>query len=258
MNSNNKSTHDAYPWFAVCMYCRERIVACCEFYSFVRQVRLGLHNKRTVRELFLEVCLLKRKMFLRRFGGPSPWMFAEASTGSDGNVGLLTTRESLGGSMGPSALTTRNSGAGARPDRDVSNNPRLMEVGKTISFESLSSVDDILERVKKLPPGQLRERLLGGVKVGEVSSLSLTAGDGDDLSDVGDVEDVGEGRNGGISKKGTSGRNAHPEGDTRDDDAADDGDKDGTQEITAMPRRSSSADSALSQLAGKLRRSFGY
>ncbi|KAI8811717.1 hypothetical protein BJ742DRAFT_662248, partial [Cladochytrium replicatum] len=55
-------------WVPICQHCRDRLVAVCEFYNFVRHVRQGLYATRLVGELFVEVLSLKRKMFYARIG----------------------------------------------------------------------------------------------------------------------------------------------------------------------------------------------
>ncbi|KAJ1554065.1 rab guanine nucleotide exchange factor S2 [Nowakowskiella sp. JEL0078] len=61
----------------MCTHCRDRLVAVCEFYNFVRHVRQGLYASRIVGELFVEVMALKRKMFYARIGCSHPTMFNE-------------------------------------------------------------------------------------------------------------------------------------------------------------------------------------
>ncbi|KAJ3097970.1 RAB3A interacting protein [Phlyctochytrium planicorne] len=58
-------------WCPICTSCRDRIVAVCEFYNFVRHIRQGLYSTRRREDLFLEVMALKRKMFYARVGAGS-------------------------------------------------------------------------------------------------------------------------------------------------------------------------------------------
>ncbi|KAJ3322332.1 RAB3A interacting protein [Blyttiomyces sp. JEL0837] len=55
-------------WCPICQPCRDRLVAVCEFYNFVRHVRQGLYSTRRHEDLFQEVLTLKRKMFFARVG----------------------------------------------------------------------------------------------------------------------------------------------------------------------------------------------
>ncbi|KAJ3123735.1 Guanine nucleotide exchange factor (GEF) which may activate RAB8A and RAB8B [Nowakowskiella sp. JEL0407] len=64
-------------WCPICSHCRDRLVAVCEFYNFVRHIRQGLYASRIVGELFVEVMSLKRKMFYSRIGCLHPIMFNE-------------------------------------------------------------------------------------------------------------------------------------------------------------------------------------
>ncbi|KAJ3195718.1 hypothetical protein HK101_011230 [Irineochytrium annulatum] len=55
-------------WCPICTQCRDRLVASCEFYNFVRHVRQGLYSTRRHEDLYLEMLTLKRKMFFSRMG----------------------------------------------------------------------------------------------------------------------------------------------------------------------------------------------
>ncbi|KAJ3118317.1 hypothetical protein HDU96_002474 [Phlyctochytrium bullatum] len=55
-------------WCPICAPCRDRMVAACEFYNFVRHVRQGLYSTRRREDLFVEVMALKRRMFYARIG----------------------------------------------------------------------------------------------------------------------------------------------------------------------------------------------
>ncbi|KAI8815179.1 hypothetical protein BJ742DRAFT_848077 [Cladochytrium replicatum] len=68
-------------WVPICQHCRDRLVAACEFYNFVRHVRQGLYAARLVGELFVEVLSLKRKMFYARIGSANPAVFNERGWG---------------------------------------------------------------------------------------------------------------------------------------------------------------------------------
>ncbi|ORY52267.1 hypothetical protein LY90DRAFT_325969, partial [Neocallimastix californiae] len=53
-------------WSPLCSVCRDRIVACCEFYNFIRHIRQGLYTNRGIAELYYENIRLKRQMFYAR------------------------------------------------------------------------------------------------------------------------------------------------------------------------------------------------
>lgn len=53
-------------WACIDRYCRDRLVAVCEFYSFVRNVRQGYYNGRTIPDLYNESTRLKLQMFYAR------------------------------------------------------------------------------------------------------------------------------------------------------------------------------------------------
>jgi hypothetical protein len=55
-------------WCPICQQCRDRLVATCDFYNFVRHVRQGLYSTRRREDLYIEVLTLKRKMFFARMG----------------------------------------------------------------------------------------------------------------------------------------------------------------------------------------------
>jgi hypothetical protein len=71
-------------WCPICVQCRDRLVAVCEFYNFVRHVRQGLYSTRRQEDVYLEVMALKRKMFYARIGaagyatGPKPFSRAKS------------------------------------------------------------------------------------------------------------------------------------------------------------------------------------
>jgi len=62
----NKSEENE--WSPLCSVCRDRIVACCEFYNFIRHIRQGLYTNRGIAELYYENIRLKRQMFYARVG----------------------------------------------------------------------------------------------------------------------------------------------------------------------------------------------
>ncbi|CAG8523722.1 11953_t:CDS:2, partial [Acaulospora colombiana] len=55
-------------WSLIDRYCRDRLVAVCEFYVFIRNVRQGLYNNRTIGDLYAECLRLRLQMFYARLG----------------------------------------------------------------------------------------------------------------------------------------------------------------------------------------------
>ncbi|CAG8522845.1 6554_t:CDS:1 [Cetraspora pellucida] len=55
-------------WSLIDRYCRDRMVAVCEFYVFTRNVRQGLYNNRSISDLYAECLRLRLQMFYARLG----------------------------------------------------------------------------------------------------------------------------------------------------------------------------------------------
>lgn len=53
-------------WACIDRYCRDRLVAVCEFYVFVRNVRQGYYSTRTIIDLYQEAMRLRLQMFYAR------------------------------------------------------------------------------------------------------------------------------------------------------------------------------------------------
>ncbi|KAI7886694.1 hypothetical protein K492DRAFT_114336, partial [Lichtheimia hyalospora FSU 10163] len=60
------STQD--DWACIDEYCRDRLVAVCEFFGFLRNVQQGYYNSRSVPDLYKEVLQLRLHMFMARMG----------------------------------------------------------------------------------------------------------------------------------------------------------------------------------------------
>ncbi|KAG0306880.1 RAB3A interacting protein [Dissophora globulifera] len=75
-------------WNFIDRFCRDRIVAACEFYIFIRNIRAGLYSTRTIEDLFSESLRLRLQMFYAR-AGVLPIMLSELglSSQSIGNMG---------------------------------------------------------------------------------------------------------------------------------------------------------------------------
>ena len=55
-------------WSLIDRYCRDRLVAVCEFYVFIRNIRQGLYNNRLIVDLYAECLRLRLQMFYARLG----------------------------------------------------------------------------------------------------------------------------------------------------------------------------------------------
>ncbi|KAG0083961.1 rab guanine nucleotide exchange factor S2 [Podila epicladia] len=74
-------------WSFIDRFCRDRLVAACEFYIFVRNIRAGLYSTRTIEDLYSESLRLRLQMFYAR-AGVLPIMLSElgVSSQSIGNM----------------------------------------------------------------------------------------------------------------------------------------------------------------------------
>ncbi|KAJ3340002.1 hypothetical protein HDU93_007551 [Gonapodya sp. JEL0774] len=59
---------DVDPWSALCLRCRDRMVAVGDFYNFIRHVHQGLYSRRPIVETFKDQARLRRNMFYARMG----------------------------------------------------------------------------------------------------------------------------------------------------------------------------------------------
>lgn len=53
-------------WACIDRYCRDRLVAVCEFYMFIRNLRHGYYNRRSLHDLYHETIRLRLQMFYAR------------------------------------------------------------------------------------------------------------------------------------------------------------------------------------------------
>lgn len=113
-------------WSFIDRFCRDRLVAACEFYIFVRNIRASLYSTRSIEDLYSECLRLRLQMFYAR-SGVLPIMLAE----------LGVTSQSIG-NMGP---------AGEWPEGV---HPRVSDVGSvasgTPSRTSMNERSDLLAR----------------------------------------------------------------------------------------------------------------
>ncbi|KAI9312662.1 hypothetical protein BX666DRAFT_1985271 [Dichotomocladium elegans] len=59
-------------WACIDRFCRDRLVAVCEFYVFIRNVRQGYYSTRSLPDLYQEAMRLRLQMFYARLG-TLPW-----------------------------------------------------------------------------------------------------------------------------------------------------------------------------------------
>ncbi|KAH7047947.1 hypothetical protein BKA57DRAFT_463762 [Linnemannia elongata] len=75
-------------WSFIDRFCRDRLVAVCEFYIFIRNIRAGLYASRSIEDLYSESLRLRLQMFYAR-SGVLPIMLSELGTTAQsiGNMG---------------------------------------------------------------------------------------------------------------------------------------------------------------------------
>ncbi|KAI8339222.1 GDP/GTP exchange factor Sec2p-domain-containing protein [Chlamydoabsidia padenii] len=76
-------------WACIDRYCRDRLVAVCEFYVFIRNVRQGYYNSRTTTDLYQEAMRLRLQMFYARMGA-LPWTIRSLGVKGD-KIGSATS-----------------------------------------------------------------------------------------------------------------------------------------------------------------------
>ncbi|KAG0332956.1 Guanine nucleotide exchange factor (GEF) which may activate RAB8A and RAB8B [Podila horticola] len=106
-------------WSFIDRFCRDRLVAACEFYIFIRNIRAGLYSTRTIEDLFSESLRLRLQMFYAR-AGVLPIMLSElgVSSQSIGNMG--PTGEWPEGTRGQSEDASSVAGEEQSASEDVS------------------------------------------------------------------------------------------------------------------------------------------
>ncbi|KAI9262730.1 hypothetical protein BY458DRAFT_458661 [Sporodiniella umbellata] len=65
-------------WACIDRFCRDRLVAVCEFYVLIRNIRQGLYSNRSLQQIYHEVMRLRLQMFYARMGA-LPWTLQIAS-----------------------------------------------------------------------------------------------------------------------------------------------------------------------------------
>ncbi|KAG0034404.1 Guanine nucleotide exchange factor (GEF) which may activate RAB8A and RAB8B [Podila clonocystis] len=121
-------------WSFIDRFCRDRLVAACEFYIFIRNIRAGLYSTRTIEDLFSESLRLRLQMFYAR-AGVLPIMLSElgVSSQSIGNMG--PTGEWPEGTRGQSEDASSVAGEERSTSEEVS-----LEKKETVSVLAASAV----------------------------------------------------------------------------------------------------------------------
>ncbi|KAJ3260336.1 rab guanine nucleotide exchange factor S2 [Boothiomyces macroporosus] len=55
-------------WYPICLNCKDRLLAVCDFYRLIRNVRQGVYSTKTAEQVYFEALNIKRKMFFTRIG----------------------------------------------------------------------------------------------------------------------------------------------------------------------------------------------
>lgn len=63
--------HDSHGWFSIDSYCRDKIVAVGDLYTFIRHIRRGLFTHRPIADLYCELMHYLRNIFYVRIGATS-------------------------------------------------------------------------------------------------------------------------------------------------------------------------------------------
>ncbi|KAI7895775.1 uncharacterized protein EV154DRAFT_494879 [Mucor mucedo] len=68
-------------WACIDRFCRDRLVAVCEFYVLIRNIRQGLYSNRSIPDLYHEAMRLRLQMFYARMGA-LPWTLRTSGNSS--------------------------------------------------------------------------------------------------------------------------------------------------------------------------------
>ncbi|KAJ3406350.1 hypothetical protein CcCBS67573_g01058 [Chytriomyces confervae] len=81
-------------WIPICIHCRGRLLAVCEFYNFVRHLKLGLYSTRAESDIYAEVIGLRGRMWEARCGGgfSVPSSALAAGAGVNGVIGGMASK----------------------------------------------------------------------------------------------------------------------------------------------------------------------
>ncbi|KAG0222722.1 Guanine nucleotide exchange factor (GEF) which may activate RAB8A and RAB8B [Actinomortierella wolfii] len=122
-------------WSFIDRFCRDRLVAVCEFYIFIRNIRAGLYSTRTIEDLYSESLRLRLQMFYARLG-VLPIMLREIGMQSQSSIGI----------MGPSGETQSVNHQGPSSSRSslaspIAADPRTSSSDVVVATESASAVE---------------------------------------------------------------------------------------------------------------------
>ena len=137
-------------WYPICIFCRERLISVCDFYTFMRGLQAHVFRNRTDEDLFLECQNLRRRVFLAKSGIPE--FSREARSHASSRIGTPSPTkrlelkqkysnflsESIGNSE-KSLGSKRESGKSSRAESTVPGNYVVPEPGSRI---------DVLENVE--------------------------------------------------------------------------------------------------------------
>ncbi|KAJ3240855.1 rab guanine nucleotide exchange factor S2 [Chytriomyces hyalinus] len=81
-------------WIPICIHCRGRLLAVCEFYNFVRHLKLGLYSTRAEADIYAEVIGLRGRMWEARCGGgfSVPSSALASGSGVSGGIGGMASK----------------------------------------------------------------------------------------------------------------------------------------------------------------------
>ncbi|RCH93665.1 Guanine nucleotide exchange factor (GEF) which may activate RAB8A and RAB8B [Rhizopus azygosporus] len=72
-------------WACIDRFCRDRLVAVCEFYVLIRNIRQGLYSNRSIPDLYQEAMRLRLQMFYARMGA-LPWTLQTSDSNDEPKV----------------------------------------------------------------------------------------------------------------------------------------------------------------------------
>ncbi|KAL7308045.1 hypothetical protein PS15m_012222 [Mucor circinelloides] len=80
-------------WACIDRFCRDRLVAVCEFYVLIRNIRQGLYSNRSIPDLYHEAMRLRLQMFYARMGA-LPWTLRTSGVVADQEPKVVTSESS--------------------------------------------------------------------------------------------------------------------------------------------------------------------
>ncbi|CEG65831.1 hypothetical protein RMATCC62417_02530 [Rhizopus microsporus] len=88
-------------WLLIDQYCRDRLVAVCNFFVFVRNIQLGLYSDRSIHDLYAENIRLRLQMFYSRMGALPVLLNSADDDAIDQEDPYLSDNSSLAGPNTP-------------------------------------------------------------------------------------------------------------------------------------------------------------